>query len=101
MAGRTFNQSDVGTGTGSWIDAGEIDVPYTVEFPNAAAGDTYDIYVSNKEPKPADASDDQKLGATVAAAGIRIITEPYRFIKFKKTAHTTPTQVYLFGLVRR
>jgi hypothetical protein len=101
-AGSQSVSFDTATTTGNWIDVSELEVPYTVHIRAAGAGDTYQVYGSCEDPQPANATDGIAVGSVLNAANATLsITTPYRWLKAKKTAHTTNTQPWLFGVRRK
>lgn len=96
------NQVGAGTSTGNWIPVEALDIPYTIHFMGSGAGDTYQLYVSNEPTQPGDATDRATLGAVINADNtMKVVTEPYRFIKAKKTAGTQSSQAYIFGTAKK
>ena len=85
------------TGNGVWQDCGQWNVPFSITFLGTFATDSFQVMVSNTDPKPADATDGTPYGAAVVAAGKVAVTESYKWIKVKKTAGTAVILVEAFA----
>ena len=59
--------------------------------------DSFQVMVSNTDPKPLDATDGVNYGAAVTAQGKVAVTESYKWIKVKKTAGTAAILVEAFA----
>lgn len=85
------------TGNGTWVDCGQWNFPYSLTFLGTFGTDSFQIMVSNADPKPADATDGISFGAAVTAQGKVAVTESYKWIKVKKTAGTANILVQAFA----
>lgn len=85
------------TGNGVWQDCGQWNVPFSICFVGTFGTDSFQVMVSNTDPKPADATDGVVYGAAVAAQGKVAVTETYKWIKVKKTAGSAVILVQAFS----
>ena len=79
---------------GSWRDASQLQVPFTLQVSGAGAGDVVVINGSCAVDKPADASHEVQL-ASVNADGFTTVSTPLRWIKARKAAATQSSTVAL------
>ncbi len=90
------------TSNGTWIACDEFEVPFSLHFVGTAAGDPCEIRVSNNPVQPLDTAHEALFGAAVATDQVtKSITEPYKWIKVRKTAATQGTSVYMLAQSRR
>lgn len=79
-------QSGSAGANGSWKYAGDLDVPYSIDFKGADANNKFQIMISNDAANPGDANDGRSFGAEVVAAGYLKVDAPFTWIKAKRTA---------------
>lgn len=87
------------TGSGTWVDMGQWNLPAGITFLGTFGTDSFQIMVSNADPKPLDATDGIAYGAAVTAQGKVALTETYKWVKVKKTAGTADILVQAFAQV--
>lgn len=90
------------TSNGSWVDATQYEIPYSIHFQGTGVGDTCEIRVSNDRTQPPDTDHDALFGTAVNTDQKTVsITETYRWIKVRKTAATGATTADLQAHFRR
>lgn len=94
---RVVLYSATATGNGTWIYAGQFNVPLSILFEGTFGTDSFQIMVKNDDTIPADATDGVNYGAAVTVVGFKAVTETYKWIKVKKTAGTAAITVTLFA----